>query len=409
MKLIGPFAQVLTMTGLAGRGALSDSNLQVIPNGGVLTDTHHILEAGSFSELKQRWPQAKIEARDGRETLLPGFIDAHTHICWSGSRAGDFALRNSGHSYLEIAGRGGGIWSTVNHTRLEEDDILVANLKERALRHLREGVTTIEVKSGYGLTVEAELRQLRAIREASKQDNGPRLVPTCLAAHTKPRDFEGSHQEYLKLLIYELLPQIIHEHLAGRVDIFVEQTAFDVEQARFYLRAASELGFDVTVHADQFTIGGSGVAVDCGAVSADHLEASGREEIERLASSDTVAVALPGASLGLGMPFAPARRLLDAGAVLAIASDWNPGSAPMGQLLTQAAILATYEKLSNAEVLAGLTIRAAKALRISNAGEIARGFAADLVAWPTSDYRDILYNMGQMRPCQVWKSSTICF
>jgi len=409
MKLIGPFAQILTMTGLPERGALDDSQLRIVPDGGVLTDTHHVVEVGAFRELKQRWPQAEIEARDGTETLLPGFIDAHTHICWAGSRAGDFALRNAGHSYLEIAARGGGIWSTVQHTRQAGFDILVSSVKERAIRHMREGVTTIEVKSGYGLSVEQELRQLRAIREASRQENGPRLVPTCLAAHMKPRDFEGSAQEYLNVLVHELLPQIAYEHLSGRVDIFVEQTAFDAAQAGSYLQAASELGFDVLVHADQFTAAGSAVAVECGAVSADHLEASGTEEINRLAASDTVAVALPGASLGLGMAFAPARKLLDAGASLAIASDWNPGSAPMGQLLAQSAILAAYEKLSTAEVLAALTVRAARALRISNAGMIHPGFTADLVAWPTPDYREILYSMGQMRPSQVWKSSFACF
>jgi imidazolonepropionase len=409
MKLIGPFAQLLPLTGLPARGPIQDAQLQVIPDGGVLTDGLHILECGTFRELKLRWPQAEIEARNGLETLLPGFVDAHTHICWAGSRAGDFALRNAGLSYLEIAARGGGIWSTVQQTRKAEFDSLIDGLEQRARLHMRHGVTTIEVKSGYGLSVEAELRQLRAIREASLRENSPRLVPTCLAAHIKPRDFNGSEAEYLDVLVHELLPQITHEHLAGRVDVFVEKTAFDATEARTYLQAATAFGFDLVVHADQFTPGGSRVAVECGAVSADHLEASGKEEIQLLAGSNTVSVALPGASLGLGMPFAPARKLLDAGATLAIASDWNPGSAPMGQLLAQAAILATYEKLSTAETLAAVTVRAAQALRINNAGKLAKGYCADLVAWPTPDHREILYSMGQIRPSQVWKSSFPCF
>jgi imidazolonepropionase len=164
-----------------------------------------------------------------------------------------------------------------------------------------------------------------------------------------------------------------------------------------YLNKAKQIGFDVTVHADQFTTGGSEVAVNMGAVSADHLEASGEQEIKLLANSNTVAAVLPGASLGLGMPYAPARKLLDAGACVAIASDWNPGSAPMGDLLMQAAAMSAAEKLSTAEVFAGLTFRAAKALRLNDRGTLTAGFRADMQAYPTDDYREILYHQGKLR------------
>jgi imidazolonepropionase len=174
-----------------------------------------------------------------------------------------------------------------------------------------------------------------------------------------------------------------------------------MENAMIYLKKAKEMGFEVTVHADQFTTGGSEVAVKIGAISADHLEASGEREIKLLANSDTVAVTLPGASLGLGMQYVPARKLLDAGACLAIASDWNPGSAPMGDLLMQAAVMSAAEKLSTAEVFAGLTFRAAKALNLSDRGILAAGMKADMQAYPCGDYREILYHQGRLKPLTI--------
>jgi imidazolonepropionase len=202
----------------------------------------------------------------------------------------------------------------------------------------------------------------------------------------------------LNYVFHDLLPVIKNEKLSNRVDIFIEESAFDANNALTYLNRAKQMGFDITVHADQFTTGGSAVAVKSGAVSADHLEASRDAEIKILANSDTVAVVLPGASLGLGMAYAPARKLLDAGACLAIASDWNPGSAPMGDLLMQAAVMSAAEKLNTAEVFAGLTFRAAKALRLNDRGILAPGMRADLQAYPTNDYREILYQQGKLKP-----------
>ena len=174
-----------------------------------------------------------------------------------------------------------------------------------------------------------------------------------------------------------------------------------------YLSDAKKLGFDITIHADQFTTGGSELAVKLGALSADHLEASTEREIDMLAQSDVVSVALPGASLGLGMQFTPARKLLDAGASLAISTDWNPGSAPMGDLLVQASLLGIYEKLSSAELLAGITFRAAKALGLSDRGRLSVGFQADMIAFPVKDYRDVFYNQGRVKPSMVWKKGIL--
>ncbi|MEB0262440.1 MULTISPECIES: imidazolonepropionase [unclassified Mucilaginibacter] len=399
-KLIGPFIQIAPLTGLPLKGALKDEQLHIIPNGGVLVEGGLILAVGDFDKLRKTNPSVQIEEITSPQVLLPGFIDCHTHICFGGNRAKDYAMRIAGKTYLEIAKAGGGIWDTVTQTRAADEAALVQSLMQRANRHLADGVTTIEVKSGYGLSVEEELKQLRAIKNASAQTKA-RLIPTCLAAHMVPKDFNGSQAEYLAYVVNDLLPIIKQENLTNRVDIFIEQSAIDTKNALVYLNKANQLGFDITVHADQFTTSGSAVAVEVGAVSADHLEASGEKEIGLLAKSNTVAVTLPGASLGLGMPYAPARKLLDAGACFAIASDWNPGSAPMGDLLMQAAVMSASEKLSAAEVFAGLTFRAASALKIE-CGILGPGMAADMQAYPCADYREILYYQGKLKPNHVW-------
>ena len=402
MLLIGPFSQVLPLTGLSLKGSLADSQLTIIPNGGIVVSEGRIVATGSFNQLRKDFPGCEVEHISEPSVLLPGFIDSHTHICYEGSRSRDYAMRIAGSSYLEIARAGGGIWDSVTKTRAATWDTLVTNTVERANRHLREGVTTIEVKSGYGLSVSEELKLLRAIREADRL-TAATLVPTCLAAHMVPKDFAGTEVEYLTQVVQELLPVIREESLAERVDIFIEETAFTPAAARTFLLRASQQRFAATVHADQFSTGGSAIAVAAGACSADHLEASNEEDIQRLAFSDIVAVVLPGASLGLGMHYAPARRLLDAGASLAIASDWNPGSAPMGDLLMQAAVMSAAEKLSSAEVLAGLTFRAARALQLSNIGQLADSYQADMQSYHCSDYRDILYYQGKLKPNHVWK------
>lgn len=401
MRLLGPFSQLLTMDGLPARGALKDEQLSPLPNAGLLTAQGQILALGNYQDLKKAYPEA-IECDKGRGgVLLPAFVDSHTHICFAGSRAMDYARRNAGLSYQEIARQGGGIWNTVQATREASVDKLASLSAKRAARMSRRGCATIEVKSGYGLSLEHELQLLEAIAQAQRQVRAD-LIPTCLAAHICPRDFEGGPEDYLEYIAQELLPQVKKRELAKRVDIFIEDGAFAPSLARNYLNQARALGFDITVHADQFSTGGSAVAIECGALSADHLEASTREELHALAQSSVVATALPGASLGLGCAYTPGRELLDAGACLAIASDFNPGSAPMGDLLTQAAIYAAAVKLCNAEVFSAITHRAALALGLQDRGVLRAGLRADLVVFPTEDYREILYHQGQMGPSQVW-------
>ena len=406
--LIGPFKQIIPMTGLPLKGALKDSDLEIIAEGGILIKKDKLLSIGNFETLKKAYPNTEIHQLKGNHVCVPGFIDAHTHICFGGSRANDYAMRNAGKSYLEIAKAGGGIWDTVTQTRKATEEELTKSTIKLANRHLKNGTTTIEVKSGYGLTVDEELKMLRAIKAADNKAMAD-LIPTCLAAHMLPKDFEGSAEEYLNEIGTELFPILQKEELANRIDAFIEQSAFSAEQIHPYFETAKQMGFEITVHADQFTPIGSKVAVAFKAISADHLEASTMQEVRLLAHSDTIATALPGASLGLGCAFTPARKILDAGGALAIASDHNPGSAPMGDLLTQASILGTFEKLTNAEVLAGITFRAAAALNLKDRGKLEQGFLADLAVFHSDNYQDILYNQGNLKPCMIWKNGTLVF
>jgi imidazolonepropionase len=389
------------MTNLPLKGSLTDKQLPVLKEAAILLDGDKIAAVGPYTLLRNKYPSVSLQEIKEDLVLLPGLIDCHTHICFGGSRARDYALRIAGTSYQEILKQGGGIHDSVAKTRAVSLEALAEATARRANRHLQEGVTTIEVKSGYGLTIEEELKMLRAIRMAADQ-TAATLIPTCLAAHVKPKEAESSAAWLKEVLLY-LLPAVKQEGLAGRVDIFIEDEAFPAALAKGYLEAAQIAGFSITVHADQFSAQGVPVAIQVGAHSADHLESSTDANLLQLAASDTVAVALPGASMGLGMDFTPARKLLDAGACLAIATDWNPGSAPMGDLLLQAAVMGAAQKLSTAETLSAITCRAAHALRLTDRGQLAAGLLADMVAFETADYREILYQQGKLKPAKVWK------
>lgn len=402
MKLIGPFKQIVTLANLPLRGKLSDDQLEIIENGGILVENGNIIEVGNFDVIASEAKQSvEIEKIEDTQIAIPALTDSHTHICFGGNRANDFAMRNAGKTYLEIAESGGGIWSSVQHTRNASEEELLKTTLERIEFLISLGITTIEIKSGYGLDVENELKMLRVIKKAQEKTLAT-IVPTCLSAHLKPKDFNGSNEEYLNYILTEILPKVKEENLAKRIDIFIEKSAFQPEESKEFLLKTKNLGFEITVHADQFTPGSSRIAVEVGAKSADHLEATIDEDIEFLAKSETVAVALPGASLGLGEKFTPARKILDQNGILAIASDWNPGSAPMGNLITQASILATYQKLSTAEVLAGITFRSACALGLEDRGKLEKGKKADFVTFKTDNFQNILYQQGSLKAESVY-------
>jgi len=404
-QLIGPFKQLLPMHNISKRGPLADDSLEIIKDGAILVRDGLVQSVGNFEELYKVNDPAVYEIED-EQVGCPGFIDVHTHICFGGTRSRDFALRNSGKSYLDIAKAGGGIWQTVSDTRKESQATLELGILKRIEKTIQNGITTIEIKSGYGLSVLEELKMLRAIKESSTKSKID-IIPTCLAAHIFPKDFHGKISEYLHQISQKLFPILKAENLSNRIDAFIEEEAFSAELISPYLATAKQMGFDICIHADQFTPGASKVAVDFEALSADHLEASTDAEIDLLAKSTVIPVALPGASIGLGCHFAPARKLLNAGTSLVIASDWNPGSAPMGDLLTQACIFATFEKLSNTELLSALTCRAASALNLTDRGSLSPNKIADFISFSTDDYREIFYNQGQMKPSYVWKKACI--
>ena len=390
------------MANLPERGAISDNSLEIIDDGGVVIEDGKIIEVGDFLSLSKN----DLDVREITYpcVLLPGFIDSHTHVCHYGNRSDEYAKRNSGISYQQILEEGGGIHNTMNSTSNSTDEQLTDDTLNRLKRHFQEGVLTCEVKSGYAPNLEDEVRMLRIINEIDSS-NDIDLISTCLAAHVTPKKYESS-KKYLDSIVNELLPIIKEENLSNRVDIFIEEKAFSITEASNFLEKIKS-DFYITAHANQFTSGGLKVGVDNGAVSVDHLEVITDQEIDYLSKSDTTGVVLPGCSVGLGIPFAPARKLLDYNCKVSIASDWNPGSAPMGDLLMQASLLGSTEKLSNAEVLAGITCRSANALSLEDRGSLENGKIADMIGFKTNDFRDILYNQGKLKPSFICKRGKI--
>jgi|TARA_B100000959_G_scaffold287197_1_gene370037 imidazolonepropionase len=390
------------MANLPERGAIDDNSLHIIDDGGVIIEGEKISEIGSFSELNKNI--SIVKEIEFPSILLPGFIDSHTHVCHYGSRSDEYSKRNSGVSYQQILEEGGGIHNTMNSTSNSTDDQLKHDTLRRLKKHFLDGVLTCEVKSGYAPNLDDEIRMLQIINEIDNK-NEIDLIPTCLAAHVTPKSFESS-KSYLDSILNDLLPKIKEDNLSNRVDIFIEENAFSVSEASTFLDKVKN-NFSITAHANQFTSGGVKVGVDNGAVSVDHLEVITDKEINYLSKSETTGVVLPGCSLGLGIPFAPARKLLDNNCKVSIASDWNPGSAPMGDLLIQAALLGSLEKLSNAEVLAGITCRSANALSLEDRGSLEKGKIADMIGFETNNFKDILYNQGKLKPSFICKRGKI--
>ena len=390
------------MSNLPLKGAITDEKLEIIENGGVIIDGDKILEVGKFSDLVKK--EKNIFEIDFQSVLVPGFIDCHTHICHYGSRSEEYSKRNAGMSYQQILSEGGGIHNTMTATENASDEELERVTVSRLDRHFNEGVLTCEIKSGYGPDLDQEVRLLNIINKINK-NHAMGIIPTCLAAHVTPKIYNSS-SEYLEKIIEELIPVLEKKKLTNRIDIFIEEKAFSVSESFDYLSQLKNK-FDITVHANQFSSGGVKVGVDCGAKSVDHLEVIDDNEIRYLSNSNTSAVVLPGCSLGLGIPFAPARKLLDRNCKLSIATDWNPGSAPMGDLLQQSSLLGSIEKLSSAEVFSAITYRSADALGLNDRGKIEKDKLADFIGFKTDDYRDILYNQGKLKPSFICKRGEI--
>jgi imidazolonepropionase len=383
--LIRDLAQVASPAGKEAplRGAAL-GQVDVLENAFVLCEDGRITSVGPMRELPAL--DGETEELDGAgRCAIPGLVDCHTHACFVGDRVDEFELRAAGAGYEEIHAAGGGILATVSRTRSATEEELRDAVLAHAAAMLRNGTTTFEAKSGYGLDRDTELAQLRAIDDAGG-------IPTFLGAHAVPPEFDDA-DAYLDWMLRETLADA--GSLAEAADIFVERGAFDARQARRYLHEARRLGMALRLHADQFTEGGGvGLAVELGVRSVDHLEATGPGGVRLLAASDTAAVLLPVAALFLGQPMPPARALVDAGAIVALATDFNPGSAFAESLALVCGLAATQLRLTPPEALAACTVNAAHVLgRADRKGRVALGYDADLVVLDAPDWRYVAYHL----------------
>jgi imidazolonepropionase len=384
--LIRDLAQLATPA--AGPAPLRGASLGAVE---VLEDAY-MLCAGDTIESVGRMRDLRpldgdVVELDGRgRCAIPGLVDCHTHPAFGGDRVDEFSLRAGGASYEELHAAGGGIQSTVRATRAAGADGLRSAVDRHRGWMLAQGTTTFEGKSGYGLDRETELASLRAVRAAGG-------VPTWLGAHAVPPEFEGDPDAYLDFALAEVLPEAAK--LAEAADVFLERGAFDAAQARRYLEACRAAGLALRLHGDQFTESGAvPLAIELGARSVDHLEATGAEGVRLLAASDVAAVVLPASALFLGRPMPPARALVDAGAALALATDFNPGSAFCESLPLCCSLAATQLKLSPAEALSACTVNAAHVLgRADRLGRLAPGYRADVVLLATPDWRYLAYHL----------------
>lgn len=386
--LIRDLAQVASP---AGSGApLRGEALRAID---VMRDGYVLCEGGRIAATGRMRDLGPIDGDvveiDGRgRSAIPGLVDCHTHACFAGDRVEEFSLRAGGASYEELHARGGGILSTVRATRDAGEEGLAAALAEHVGWMLRAGTTTFEAKSGYGLDRKTELAQLRAIRDAGG-------APTWLGAHAVPPEFAAEGGDaYLDFLLDEVLPEAAD--VAEAADVFLERGAFDADQARRYLSACRDAGLALRLHGDQFTEAGAiPLAIELGARSVDHLEATGQAGVEALAASDVTGVLLPASALFLNRPMPPARGLVDAGAAVALATDFNPGSAFCESLPLVCSLAATQMSLAPEEALSACTVNAAHVLdRADRKGRLVPGYDTDIVLLAAEDWRHVVYHLG---------------
>lgn len=398
--LIHSAAQVLTLAGGAQRG-ISLGDLGLIENGAVLFRAGRIVETGPSPDLLDKYPDEKRMDVRGK-VVMPGFVDPHTHVVWAGDRSAEFELRLQGKTYLEIMDAGGGIVSTVRATRNASLKQLKDQTRPRLKRMLAHGTTTLEAKTGYGLNSETELLMLQALLELD-QEEPLDIAFTYLGAHAVPPEYKGDTAGYTDLVCVEMIPALADwwptqtKRSFPYIDVFCETGAFDLTQSRQILETAKGYGFPLKIHADEFdNLGGVSLAVELGAASADHLVVTSAEDIKALGESDTVAVSLPCTPFGLAeSEYSPAKDILEAGGILAIATDINPGTAWCESMQFAAALACRYLKLTPNQAIAAATINAAAAIGMDEkVGSLEIGKQADLIVLDIPDYRHIGYRFG---------------
>jgi imidazolonepropionase len=412
--LVHSASQLLTLSGGPQRG-LELGRLGIIPDGAVLVRDGLIQAVGSSAGLRAAYPnEPGFDA--GGKVVMPGFVDPHTHLIWAGDRAAEFEMRLEGKTYLEILAAGGGIISTVRATRSASLEELKAQTRARMQRIFAHGTTTAEAKTGYGLETRSELEQLEALLQLNAE--GPlELAPTFLGAHAIAPEYKDDPQGFTGLICREMLPEVKRWwglHAAGQklpfVDVFCETGAFSLAQSRQILETAQSLGFPLKIHADEFdNLGGASLAASLGAASADHLVKTSAEDIAALARGNTVAVALPCTPFGLADPhYTPAREILKANGLLAVASDVNPGTAWCESMQFVIALACRYLRLTPAQAIAAATINAAAAIhRSDRIGSLEPGKQADLIVLSVDDYRHLGYRFGTNLVQQVIKKGQL--
>lgn len=374
-------AELVTCKGKGPKHGKEMSDIGVIPDGGVLIHDDRIAAVGPTSELEKRIVKEEYEIIDASgKTVMPGFVDSHTHFIFGGYRADEFSWRLRGDSYMSIMERGGGINASVTKTREASLEQLVADGKERLLEMLEFGVTTVEGKSGYGLDKETELKQLRAMKEL--QGAQPiDIVTTFLGPHSVLPEYKGREREFIDEMLRDVMPVVKEEELAEFADIFCEKNVFSVEDSRYYLTEAKKMGFQLKIHADEMVqLGGAELAAEVGAVSADHLLQASDKGIRDMAEKGVISTILPATAFCLKEEFARARKMIDEGSAVAIASDWNPGSCFTNSIPLLIALSCIYMGLSIEETITGLTINGAAAVgRAGEIGSIEEGKKADII------------------------------
>lgn len=398
--------QLLTLACDGPKHGAAMEELGIIKDGAIVIKDGLVALVGPTSEVRRQVTAAEEIDASGK-VVMPGFVDPHTHLVFAGERAGEFELRVKGATYLEIMAAGGGIMSTVRATRAASVEQLVEESRARLDRMLAHGTTTAEAKTGYGLDTENELKMLEAIRRLDAE-HPVDLVPTFLGAHAVPAEYEGRADEYVDLVVEEMLPATKSQIFC---DVFCDEGAFTLEQSRRVLEAARALGLGLKIHADEFKpLGGTRLAVELGAVSADHLVCTPDDEIELLAGSDTVAVALPGTPFGLGHhEYTPARRIIDSGGALALATDLNPGTCWCESMPLIIALACRFMRMTPAEAIAAATINAAHAVGLGHrVGSLEVGKKADVLVLDVPDYRHLAYRFGVNLVDQVIKDGELC-
>ena len=390
-------AQLVTLKGPARpRVGAELSELGIVADGALLVRDGRIAAVGARREIEPLIEKDCAVADAGRRVVMPGFVDAHTHPVFAGTRADEFEQRTRGATYQEIAARGGGIRATVRRTRGASESELVAAGRRYAAWFLRGGTTTVEAKSGYGLTLEDELKILRAIRRLGAE-TPLRYVPTFLGAHDVPEEYAHRRAAYVELITGEMLPRVAEEKLAEFCDVFCEARVFTPDEAWRILTAARCHGLGLRLHADQLSLsGGAQLAAELGAATADHLEHTDAAGIAALKGAGVQPVLLPGSVYVLGSTRYPAARaMIDAGLAVVLATDFNPGSSPTPSMLTILSLACTQMKLTPAEAITCATINAAYSLiRGAEIGSLEPGKRADFVLYDCADYRELAYFFG---------------